>query len=175
LVVIDLKKLVNSGPEKLVLAINNAINSEKVKEPFEFTKVLRTFVLETPIKAEISISSGGSTVSKITGTVKWIGDRRDGNPGIELFLDSRNSNSKPIVFGTENLDNASFNTEKRLLILSQVPSICPVCKGVIKPTDTKIRCPACHVEAHKDHFLEYLKIHGTCPNCGKRLSTKSKT
>jgi DNA-directed RNA polymerase subunit RPC12/RpoP len=36
-----------------------------------------------------------------------------------------------------------------------------------------IQCPACNVRAHKDHFLEYLKIHGTCPKCNKRLTMKA--
>jgi len=174
LVEIDVRNLVNSGPEKLVMAINNAINSERTKEPFEFTKVLRTYVFESPIKAEISIVSSSSTISKISGIIKWIGDRRDDKPGIEIFLDKLDK-PKPLVFGSENLDKAVFNSEKRILLLSQVPAICPVCKGVIKPTETKIKCPACATEAHRDHFLEYLKIHGTCPSCGKRLSTKGKT
>ncbi|MHA1311439.1 MAG: hypothetical protein ACTSWR_06325 [Candidatus Helarchaeota archaeon] len=173
MVEIDVKNLIDNGPEKLVMAINNAINSERTKEAFEITKVLRTFIFDSPLKAEISISKSGSPVSKISGTVKWIGDRRDGKKGIEIFLDSR-ENQKPFIIGIDNLESAKFNSEKRLLLISQVPLVCPVCKGIIKPGDVKIKCPACGVVAHKDHFLEYLKIHGTCPSCGKRLSTKSK-
>ncbi|TFF85885.1 MAG: E3 ubiquitin-protein ligase [Promethearchaeota archaeon] len=172
MVEIDIKNILNKGPEKLVMTLNNAINSERTKEPFEFTKVLRTFVFDSPIKAEISISSG-NTSSKISGQIKWIGERRDGNAGIEIFLEA--NDSKPLSLGTENIDSASFNSDKRILSLSKVPKICPVCKAVIKPTDTIIRCPACKIEAHKDHFLEYVKIHGKCPNCEKRLSMKGKS
>ncbi|MBD3230497.1 MAG: hypothetical protein GF329_20120 [Candidatus Lokiarchaeota archaeon] len=174
MVEIDIRKVLSKGPEKLVMTLNNAINSERTKEPFEFTKVLRTFVFDSPIKAEISISSGSSTVSRVSGTVRWIGERRDGNDGIEIFLDT-NGDSKPFSLGSENLDSAKFNSDKRVLSLSQVPKICPVCKGVIKPNDSKIKCPACKIEAHKDHFLEYVKIHGKCPNCEKRLSMKGKS
>jgi len=171
---IDIKGIIDSGPEKLVMTINNALSAEKIKEPFEFKKVLRTFIIDSPLRAEISLASGGATVSKISGKIKWIGDRRDGKPGIEIFLE-KSENKKPLIIGSENLDSAIFNTEKRLLMFSQVPPICPVCKGIIKPSDTKIKCPACGVEAHKDHFLEYIKIHGVCPNCNKKLSMKAKS
>lgn len=174
MVEIDVKKVINDGPEKLVMTINNSINSERSKDPFEFTKVLRTFIFDTPIKAEISISKDGSTVSKTSGNVKWIGDRRDGNDGVEIFLDIKDD-SKSFLLGLENLDSASFDSGKRILSLSQVPAICPVCKGVLKPSDSKIKCPACGINAHRDHFLEYVKIHGKCPNCDKKLSMKGKS
>ena len=171
---IDIKNLISSGPDKLVAAMSLAVNSERTKEPISFTKVLRTYVFESLVKAEISISTGGSSTSKVSGTVKWIGDRRDGNNGVEVFVESKDQNMT-YTFGEDNLDFATFSSERRTLLLSQVPVICPVCKGVIKPSETTISCPGCQVQAHKEHFLEYVKIHLKCPNCNKRLTMKGKT
>ena len=171
---IDIKNLIGAGPDKLVMAIINAVKTERSKESFETTKVLHTYIFESTLKAEISISSGGSSASKTSGIIKWIGDRKDGNAGVEVYVESRDSNNT-FTFGTENLERATFNSEKRMISVSQVPKTCPVCKGVIAPSDSKIQCPACKIEAHRDHFLEYLKIHGTCPSCKKRLSMKGKS
>ncbi len=39
----------------------------------------------------------------------------------------------------------------------------PLGKGKI------IRCPYCSGPAHRDHLLEYIKVKGGCPICGKKL------
>jgi uncharacterized Zn-finger protein len=35
--------------------------------------------------------------------------------------------------------------------------------------DKIIRCPYCSSLAHRDHLLEYIKVKGKCPSCGKKL------
>ncbi|MBS7249269.1 MAG: zinc ribbon domain-containing protein [Candidatus Freyarchaeota archaeon] len=35
--------------------------------------------------------------------------------------------------------------------------------------DKIIRCPYCSGLAHRDHLLEYIKVKGKCPICGKKL------
>lgn len=153
----------------LVQNLSNLTKTDK-QEALEFTKVLRTFIVNSELKGEISTS--GSSSSKISGIIEWIGERKDGGKGIELFLRSRSGN-KVFVFG-ENLESATFNPQKRILSITETPENCPICKSVISSRDETIQCPACNIKAHKDHFLEYVKIHGTCPNCQKRLSMKAK-
>lgn len=43
--------------------------------------------------------------------------------------------------------------------------ICMVCSGSIVPLDSTLSCPNCRGRAHRIHFLEYLKVKGTCPGC----------
>ena len=168
---VDVKGFILNGPEVLMQNLIQMSQNEK-QDPINFSKVLRTFVLNTEIKAEVS--SGGSSASKISGIVDWIGERKDGDKGIELFLRSRSGN-KVFILGN-NIEQAIFNGSKRSLSISETPETCPICKSAISAKDEIITCPNrdCNVKAHKDHFLEYIKIHGTCPKCGKRLSMKQK-
>ena len=166
---VDVKGFILNGPEMLMQNLIQLSQGEK-QEPINFSKVLRTFVLNSEVKAEIS--SAGSTATKISGIVDWIGERKDGQKGIELFLRGRSGNKVFILGG--NVEQALFNGSKRSLIISETPELCPICKSIMSAKETTISCPSCGVKAHKDHFLEYIKIHGTCPKCGKRLSMKQK-
>ncbi|MHA1266746.1 MAG: hypothetical protein ACTSRS_16035 [Candidatus Helarchaeota archaeon] len=167
---VDVKGFLLNGPEVFMQNLIQMSRTEK-QDPITFSKVLRTFVLNTEVKAEIS--SAGSNSDKITGIVDWVGERKDGQKGIELFLRSRAGN-KVFVFG-ENVERALFNGSKRVLTISETPEICPICKAGIAAKDPVISCPSCKVKAHRDHFLEYLKIHGSCPKCGTHLSMKQKS
>ena len=166
---IDVKGFVLNGPEVLMQNILQISQTEKT-EALNFSKVLRTFIINTELKAEIS--SSGSSATKVSGVVEWSGERKDGGQGIELFLRARTGN-KVFILG-DNVENAFYNGAKRTLSISETPDTCPICKSMISAKDVIIQCPACNVKAHKDHFLEYIKIHGTCPSCGKRLSMKAK-
>ncbi|MHA1648999.1 MAG: hypothetical protein ACTSYB_02305 [Candidatus Helarchaeota archaeon] len=167
---IDVKNFILNGPEILMQNLVQMSQIDKSATPLSFTKVLRTFILNTELKGEISTS--GSSGNKVSGIIEWIGERKDGNKGIELFLRSRSGN-KVFIFG-ENVQTASFNPQKLFLAIQEIPEQCPICKSAIAARDEIIQCPACGVKAHKDHFLEYIKIHGTCPKCQKRLSMKAK-
>lgn len=48
---------------------------------------------------------------------------------------------------------------------------CAICKTHIPPKEA-IHCPHCHTPFHRDHLLEWLKIRGTCPNCGRPLNQR---
>ena len=52
--------------------------------------------------------------------------------------------------------------------------VCDVCNKPILPDQNTISCPNCHVIAHKDDFLEYLKMKGECPSCNAKLTMKGK-
>ena len=52
--------------------------------------------------------------------------------------------------------------------------ICVICRAKIRAPP--VQCPKCKVDAHKEHFLEWLKMSadkktgkGTCPNCQNPL------
>jgi phage FluMu protein Com/ribosomal protein L32 len=47
--------------------------------------------------------------------------------------------------------------------------ICIVCHRSIVPLDSILSCPHCQGQAHRIHFLEYLKVKGTCPRCNTDL------
>lgn len=46
---------------------------------------------------------------------------------------------------------------------------CIVCNLTIGKEDEITRCPYCSGIAHRDHMLEYIKVKGQCPICGKEL------
>ena len=133
---------------EMLLSLIHAITLN-LGEIINFSKVLRTFILNSEVKAEVS--SGGSSTSKISGIIDWIGERKDGDKGIELFLRSRSGN-KVFILG-ENVEQASYNGSKRSLSISETPETCPICKSGISAKDATIQCPSCSVKAHKDHFL----------------------
>mgnify|MGYP000100088845 CR=1 FL=1 len=52
---------------------------------------------------------------------------------------------------------------------------CVVCGLEIKSDEKPenlIKCPNCGTLAHREHYLEYIKISKTCPECKKEFSTK---
>jgi predicted RNA-binding Zn-ribbon protein involved in translation (DUF1610 family) len=46
---------------------------------------------------------------------------------------------------------------------------CIVCNLIIGENDEITKCPYCSGLAHRDHMLEYIKVKGQCPSCGKEL------
>lgn len=46
---------------------------------------------------------------------------------------------------------------------------CSVCRKVIIAGKDTLVCPNCGALSHRSHILEWLKVKGTCPSCGKRL------
>ena len=165
----DVKSAMLNGPELFVQDLQQLTQFGTKQESLNVIKVLHTFIINTELKAEIS--SGGAAANKVSGVVDWIGERKDGQKGVELFLRSRSGN-KVFMLG-ENVESALFNGQKYSLTISETPEVCPICKAIMSAKDAIIACPACNVRAHKDHFLEYLKIHGTCPKCNKRLTMKA--
>lgn len=53
---------------------------------------------------------------------------------------------------------------------AQMIDKCSVCNLDITPEDEIAKCPYCGCLSHRDHFLEWVKVRGTCPNCTARLS-----
>ncbi len=47
--------------------------------------------------------------------------------------------------------------------------ICIICSMPITHIDSTLSCPHCEGTAHRIHFLEYLKVKASCPNCQNTL------
>ncbi len=166
----DISKEIIEGPGK-VIEIMEKKDADK-KEPFSYTKTLKTFLFDNAIKATIH-SSDDPGATKISGNVEWIADRRDQEKGVEFFVRTR-SEGKVVSIGLHNLKSATYNPQKRSFEIVQNPITCPVCNKPIQADQTTISCPNCHVQAHKEDFLEYLKLNGECPSCKAKLTMKGK-
>jgi hypothetical protein len=46
---------------------------------------------------------------------------------------------------------------------------CAICKTHLEPDDEILRCPYCGGSSHADHFLDWVRRKGKCPECGERL------
>lgn len=46
---------------------------------------------------------------------------------------------------------------------------CAVCKMDIAPGEATTKCPHCNTKIHSDHFIEWIKVKGYCPNCKRDL------
>ncbi|MEM3563797.1 MAG: RING finger protein [Candidatus Jordarchaeaceae archaeon] len=51
---------------------------------------------------------------------------------------------------------------------------CPICRKVLLEGDKTEVCPNCLERFHRDHLLEWVKVKGTCPNCGQRIVLEKK-
>jgi Zn finger protein HypA/HybF involved in hydrogenase expression len=49
--------------------------------------------------------------------------------------------------------------------------VCMVCKFYFPQNAPALACPHCGGIAHRVHFLEHLKVKGTCPNCRQSLDS----
>ena len=49
---------------------------------------------------------------------------------------------------------------------------CMVCHHTLHQADAILECPHCQGKAHRVHFLEWLKVKGTCPACRTTLDAR---
>ena len=166
----DLTKELIEGPEKIVDVMKKKDIDKK--DPLSYTKTLKTYLFDNEITA-IIYASDQPNASKFGGTVEWIGDRRDDEKGTEFFIRSR-SEGRVLSFGINNVKVCNYNPHKRSFNIIQNPVTCPVCNKPILPDQSTISCPNCHVVAHKEDYLEYLKLKGECPACAAKLTLKGK-
>ncbi|NHI91365.1 MAG: hypothetical protein EAX96_02605 [Candidatus Lokiarchaeota archaeon] len=146
---------------------------KKKKEQLLYSKILHTYILESELKADI-LESDKPNANRLSVKVEWIANRRESVKGIEVFCSfGRNQEKQILNFGVETTKSFDYNPQKRLLTIVQIPKYCPVCNGPIATKHETISCPNCKVVAHKDHFLEYLRVNGKCPKCEATLNIKS--
>ncbi|MHA1798843.1 MAG: hypothetical protein ACTSVY_10405 [Candidatus Helarchaeota archaeon] len=146
---------------------------KKKKDKISYSKILHTYLLDTDVKVNI-LESDRPNANLISGRVEWIGNRREAVKGVELFCSlGRNQGKKLFNFGLDTTKSFEYNPQKRLISIVQIPLSCPVCNGPISAKQDTISCPNCKTVAHKDHFLEYLRVNGKCPKCGATLNIKA--
>ena len=132
-----------------------------------------TCEFDTTLKVEV-FESDAPNASKTVGTLQWIGDRKDDIDGVEIFMKTRTDKSN-VLLGFGETQEFSYDPLKRSFKIVQAAQKCPICKGIITQQQDVIKCPNCQVVAHKNEFLEHLKVNGSCPSCGARLSMKGKS
>ncbi|MHC1591174.1 MAG: RING finger protein [Candidatus Helarchaeales archaeon] len=167
-----LNELKTDDPARLIQRIVEEDKKVRKKDHISFEQVLHTYIFDTPIKAEI-YESDAPNASKIVGTVQWIGDRKDEENGVELFIKTR-TEKRNVLLGIKNTQEFEYDPVKRSFKVIQAALKCPICKNIITSRQETIKCPNCNVVAHRDEFLEYLKVNGVCPSCGAKLSLKGK-
>ena len=87
----------------------------------------------------------------------------------------------------ENFSINGDNEEKECQLLSQfdqrsliqilieknkIIGLCMVCQLPIHITEEILKCPRCITLAHTSHLLEWIKVKGSCPNCGASLNNR---
>ncbi|MHA1143404.1 MAG: hypothetical protein ACTSRW_01585 [Candidatus Helarchaeota archaeon] len=169
----DLKNELNSDdPKQMIERMVEEDKKVRKKDHLSFQQVLHTYIFDSTIKAEI-YDSDAPNASKIVGTVQWIGDRKDDKNGVEFFIKTRSDKSNVLLSANETQE-FEYDPLKRIFKIVQASQKCPICKGIISSRQETIKCPNCNVIAHRDEFLEYLKVNGSCPSCGAKLSLKGK-
>ena len=75
--------------------------------------------------------------------------------------------------GNEKIDpEISFLKNEPIVGLHEridIISWCIICHFPIYKNEEVLACPICHSTAHKSDLLEWVKIKGSCPNCGVPL------
>jgi hypothetical protein len=61
--------------------------------------------------------------------------------------------------------DVAYRTEEEL----EDENVCLVCRGPISPDEKKRRCPGCRRDFHQSHFDEWVRQHGFCPACKKKI------
>lgn len=168
-----MNELNTDDPANIIKRIVEEDKKARKKDYLVYEQVLHTYIFDTPLKVEIH-ESDDPQASKMVGTIQWMGDRKDEQKGVELFIKTRNDKNN-LILGINNTQEFSFDPIKRIFKIIQAAQKCPICKRGITGKEDTISCPNCSVNAHKDEFLEYLKVNGMCPSCGAKLSMKAKS
>ncbi len=56
-----------------------------------------------------------------------------------------------------------------IVATSNLSENCLVCRRQIRKGERIVVCPYCSKAAHYSHFVEWVKVQGSCPNCHKNL------
>jgi hypothetical protein len=74
----------------------------------------------------------------------------------------------------ENTQKVILDKKKNTIkIITESKSKCAVCGKDIEIFDQVSGCPLCNAKAHKEHFLDWVKMKHNCPVCKKSLSVSA--
>ena len=137
---------------------------------FKFTKVIQTYVMEER-RIKLSLENQGSSYFK--GNIVWIGNKKDDTEGTIFCVDT-GSELKQINPTAENTEKIIFDIKKEIIKVATVSKTkCVVCGKDIEIFDEISSCPICDAKAHKEHFIDWVKVKHSCPICKKSLNVSS--
>lgn len=87
----------------------------------------------------------------------------------QKLRDQRPKEYKPTTFQCLNCHNQIPKSSTFCPDCGYKVERCPICKGPFTRQDDLIHCPYCQESFHKNHLLETIKIHGSCPHCSHEL------
>lgn len=99
-------------------------------------------------------------------------------------LEARQRNQERYQERVQGAINIALGKQKEITpneIVSAVEStsftkgdFCMVCKLTFNRKDEILQCPVCESFYHKEHLLEWIRVHSNCPVCSQKLyETKS--
>jgi len=139
-------------------------------EELKYTKVIQTFVMEDR-RLNLSLENQGNSYFK--GKVVWIGNKKDDSEGTVFCVDTR-TELKQINPTAENTESVVLDIKKETIRVSTASkTTCAVCGKNIEIFDEVAGCPLCEVKAHKEHFIDWVRMKHSCPVCKKSLNVSS--
>jgi hypothetical protein len=69
------------------------------------------------------------------------------------------------------LGDTVIRTDGKRATTAELP--CMICNLEVKTSDEVAWCPSCGNIGHKNHLLEWLHTHNSCPICQTRLNERS--
>ncbi|TXT66505.1 MAG: hypothetical protein BAJALOKI1v1_280003 [Promethearchaeota archaeon] len=160
---VEIKKDAFADPMKIINEITPHLN-------LEYTKVIQTYVIENK-DLELVLKQEGAP--DLRGKLVWLGKRKDGKEGTVLCI-KVNSEIQKLNPTPENIEKVFLDLKKeRILLHTESKAKCAVCEKKIEIYDEVKSCPICGARAHKDHFLEWIRMKANCPVCKKALNISS--
>lgn len=156
--VVNLRKAMLTSPNETISQLKDKV------ENLPTTKVCQTFVMENKDLDIILTREGKSFLS---GNVIWIGNRKDGQDGVEICVDT-GKEMKTIIPSRENAKSIVLMPRKGkpsivIETLSQIR--CAVCGKSIEIFDEVGVCPQCDTQSHLAHLQEWVRMKNSCPTC----------
>lgn len=162
---IDITEPVFKEPIEVIKKITSSL-----EEDIKYTKVIQTYVMEER-RLNLVLEKQGSAFFK--GKIVWIGNKKDDTEGT-LFCVDNGSELKQINPTAENTEAVIFDIKKEAIRVSTASiSKCTVCGKDIEIFDEISGCPICQAKAHREHFVDWVKVKKSCPVCKKSLNISS--
>jgi endogenous inhibitor of DNA gyrase (YacG/DUF329 family) len=106
-----------------------------------------------------------------TGDVIWIGNRKDGQDGVEICVDT-GKEMKTVIPSRDNAKSIVLMPKKgkQSIIIEALSQVrCAVCGKSIEIFDEVGVCPQCDSQSHLAHLQEWVRMKNSCPTCKTEL------
>ncbi len=160
--VINIQKAVLTSPNETIALLKEKVDS------LPTTKVCQTFVMEND---ELALALTHEGKIFFTGNIIWIGNRRDGQDGVELCVDT-GKEMKTVIPSRDNAKSIMLTPRKgkpTITIETTSQVRCAVCGKAIEIFDEVGVCPQCDNQSHLGHLQEWVRMKNSCPYCKTEL------